>query len=41
VGSHVSSQFSGSPLGHTHLPQQPQYSGALAHKLNSQASLSN
>jgi hypothetical protein len=35
--SQVSSQSSGSPLGHTHLPQQSQYSGIFAHKLNPQA----
>jgi hypothetical protein len=31
VGSQVSSQYLGSPLGHTHLPQQSQYSGISAH----------
>jgi hypothetical protein len=31
VGSQVSSQFSGSPLGHTHLLQQSQNSGFSAH----------
>jgi hypothetical protein len=29
--SQVSSQSSGSPLAHTHLPQQSQYSGMSAH----------
>jgi hypothetical protein len=31
AGSQVSSQSSGSPLGHTHLPQRLQYSGMSAH----------
>jgi hypothetical protein len=31
VGSQVSSQSSSSPLGHTHLPQQSQYSDMSAH----------
>jgi hypothetical protein len=30
-----------SSLGHTNLPQQPQYSGISAHKYNPQSSLSN
>jgi hypothetical protein len=33
AGSQVSSQFLGSPLGHTHLPQQTQYSGVSTHNL--------
>jgi hypothetical protein len=37
AGSQVSSQSSGSPPGHTHLPQQSSYSGISAHKLNPQA----
>jgi hypothetical protein len=36
-GSQDSFQSLGSPLGHTHLPQQSQYSGISAHKLNPQA----
>jgi hypothetical protein len=40
LDSQVTSQSSGeSPLGHTNLPQQPQYSGISAHKYNSQAKL--
>jgi hypothetical protein len=31
AGSQVTSQSSGSPLGHTHLPQQSQNSGISAH----------
>jgi hypothetical protein len=31
AGSHVSSQSSGSSLGHTYLPQQSQYSDGSAH----------
>jgi hypothetical protein len=31
AGSYVSSQSSGSSLGHPHLPQQSQYSGGSAH----------
>jgi hypothetical protein len=34
AGSHGSSLSSGSPLGHTHLPQQSQYSGISAHNLS-------
>jgi hypothetical protein len=33
AGSQVFSQSSGSPLGHTYLPQQSQYSGVSAHNL--------
>jgi hypothetical protein len=36
AGSQVSSLSLGSPLPHTHLPQQSQYSGISAHKLNPQ-----
>jgi hypothetical protein len=41
AGSHVSSQSSGSPLGHTHLPQQLKYSGISAHNEIHKQSLSN
>jgi hypothetical protein len=35
LGSQLTSQSSGgSPLGHTNLPQQPQYSGISANKYN-------
>jgi hypothetical protein len=31
AGPHASSQSVGSPLGHTHVPQQSQYAGGSAH----------
>jgi hypothetical protein len=40
LGSQLTSQSSGrSSLGHTNLPQQPQYSGISAHKYDPQAKL--
>jgi hypothetical protein len=40
LGSQLTSQSSsGSPLGYTNLPQQPQYSGISAHNYNPQAKL--
>jgi hypothetical protein len=39
AGSQVTSHSSGSPLGHTNLPQQSQYSSIAAYKYDPQAKL--